>query len=337
MRLYIHFRSDTSPHGGGNSFLSDFWAYCLRSGVDLARSINDGYDILLASGGYQAPGVLLDLQELLHQKHVGRSGAFRFLHRRRRGRILVYRADGFRCIYAGLPRDCGDTVQRCCLHMADHVILQNRWSAAMLQDPRIDYHASNYTVIHNGVDQAMFNTEGKPFWNGQEPLRIFSASWSSNPNKGHAELAAMSRETDTEVTFCGNWPKGGVDPARVRVLPPLPRARLALEYRKHHVFMLVSRHDTSPNACLEAVSCGLPVVYHADSGVREMMPDCGLAYGEGKPDVHTILEQVRTRYRDLVQTVLERRAYFSMDRCGAEYVRLFESLAEGGAGDGSRA
>lgn len=323
MKLFVHYKPTTGPTGGGNTFITDFLKFCKRNNVSLANNINDDYDILFFNGGFKAPRHPLDLNELLEQKFIGRSGPFRVFQKRRKGRILVYRADGFRCIYAGISRDYCDTVQRCSLQLADQVVFQNNWSVNMMKDEQIGFHGTNYSVIYNGIDQEMFNLEGKEYWDGNEPLRIFSASWSSNANKGFKELADLSTEPNTIVTFCGNWPQS-IESQQVNLIKPLSRDALAKEYKKHHVFMLVSRHDTSPNACLEAVSSGLPLVYAHNSGVSEVLPDCGVAYDE--LDGKSTFEEVRERYKDLLQNVLSRREFFSMERCGKEYLQFFESL-----------
>jgi glycosyltransferase involved in cell wall biosynthesis len=46
----------------------------------------------------------------------------------------------------------------------------------------------------------------------------------------------------------------------VHFVPWLPRAEVMAVYRQHDVFLFPSLHDSSGNAVLEAMSCGLPVV-----------------------------------------------------------------------------
>lgn len=324
MRVYIHYKVTEAAWGGGNSFLRAFIKALGRLGVELADSINDDYEILFFNAAHKAPGCHLDLQELIQQKYEGRSGTTRWLIRKRRRRILIYRVDGFRVIYAGLKDDRGDRVQRCCTQLADHVVFQARMSLEWAQRPEVGYARQCHSIIHNGVDHELFRPGQREPWDGRRPLRVFAANWSSNLNKGYQELVEFARLDGVEVSFCGNWPKGQLTPDMVRVMPAMTQTGLAREYSRHDVFMHVSKFDTCSNSCLEALSCGLPIIYDRTSGIQEIAGDCGLAYDENRPQL--TLDRMRAAYPELRHRVAQRRPEFSMDRCAREYVQLFETL-----------
>ena len=65
MRIFINYKTTDAPWGGGNSFIRAFTRYCINNGVELAKSINDKYDVLLASAAHSAPGKHIDLNEIL--------------------------------------------------------------------------------------------------------------------------------------------------------------------------------------------------------------------------------------------------------------------------------
>ena len=326
MRIFIDYNSTDQPYGGGNSFMKAFQQYCEEKGVTLAGSINDKYDILFFNAAAKGPNEPHDLTELFQQKYYGKSGFLKKFIRGRTPKKLIYRVDGFRAYYADMGRNRGDCLQRCCCQLADHVIFQSELSLEMAQSPKVGFGRTNYSVVHNGVDQGLFELNDSEPWDGDRKLRVFSASWSKNPNKGFGALADFSEFEEVEVSFCGRWPKEQIDPKNVTVMPPKPQAELAEEYGKHDVFMLVSKYDTCPNACLEALSSGLPIVYHELCGIKELADDCGLAYNEENP--RDTLDELLGSYPDMYDNVRERRHYFSMERCGQEYLSVFRDVLD---------
>ncbi|MDY6839536.1 MAG: glycosyltransferase family 4 protein [Thermodesulfobacteriota bacterium] len=331
MKIYIHYKITERPWGGGNSFLKGFRDYCHANSIPLAKAINDPYDILFFNGAHMAPGRCLDLTELIQQKYHGSSGWARRFRRRAAAKLLVYRADGFRHHYAQLDRDKADCVQRAALQLADHVVFQNRYTLNLARSKHVGFHNDNYSIVYNGVDQKLFKLKEGAFWDGKRRLRVFSSNWSANLNKGFRELAQFSEIEEVRVTFCGNWPHGQVDEKNVKVLGPMAQDRLAEEYTKHDVFLHVSKNDSSPNVCLEALSCGLPIIYHASAGIGEVAGGCGLVYND--MDHLKTLQDVYENYDRLVENILERRSNFSMERCGREYAEVFRSLLVKRGGD----
>lgn len=65
---------------------------------------------------------------------------------------------------------------------------------------------------------------------------------------------------------------------RVRFLDPLPQADLPPLYRDCSVFVLPSHNDVYPNAVLEAMGCGRPIVVSSAAGAAELVSEsrCGI-------------------------------------------------------------
>lgn len=322
MKVFIYYQATHKPYGGGNSFMKAFRKACEKKNVALASSINDDYDIIFFNACMFSEKRPISIDTLLEQKYLGRSGTLkRFI--RPKKRLLVYRADGFRCFYAGILNDQGDAVQRMALQIADHVILQNKFGLDVVRSPLVGFRGDNHTIIYNGVDQDIFRMKAEDPWDGRRPLRIFSANWSSNLNKGCELTADLSELPGVECSFCGHWPKG-VDPKRVRLMLPKVQDELANEYRRYDVFFHPSKFDMSPNVCLEAISSGLPIIYHPTSGIKEVAGDCGVELNES--NLPGTIERARSSYARLLMRIRERREHFSIERCAGEYIALFERL-----------
>ena len=323
LKLYIHYRTTNRPWGGVNSFMKAFARYCALTGIQLAGSVYEDFDILFFSGPYKDKKHLVRIRELEALKKWGVSWKWMKYLKKTEPKLMVYRCDGFRDEYAELTDDPWDMRQKECLRIADMIVFQSEFCLRSAQRPHIGYCRDNYTIIHNGVNQELFRYR-KGSWDGKRRLRFFSAIWSSNLNKGYSVIAAFSRLDEVEVTFCGQWPET-IAAENVRLLPPRPQSELAREFVEHDVFLHPSYPDASPNVCLEAVSCGLPILFHPQSGIQEIAGDCGIPL-EGNP-AETVA-RVKKDYRRLIEKVRERKGYFSMERCGEEYIMVFERLLE---------
>ncbi len=320
MRVYIHYKITEQPWGGGNSFLKYFRGYLDRQGIEQAHGVNDEYDVLLANAAHKAPGRYLDLDELAKIKENGYANYKRYI--KSDDKVLFYRSDGFRGDYTNVP-DESDKIQSQCLNLCDCIIFQNKFCLESAK--RHGYGGDRYRIIHNGVDQDVFRIKDE-FWDGKRKLKVLSASWSPNPNKGFEDIAEFSMLSDVESAFYGNWPKE-IDPKNVEVNPPADHKALADIYRAHDILLHPARFDASPNVCLEAISCGLPIIYHKTSGIKEVAANCGLQFTERESGAN--YEAVCKRYTELVDTIKENREYFSIDRCAGQYIDYFRGVLDG--------
>lgn len=152
-------------------------------------------------------------------------------------------------------------------------------------------------VIHNPVDPEIFHPRGRlPFERGRK-TRVVSISWSDNPRKGGPVLKWLERALDWnrfELTFVGNAQETF---ERIRHVPPAPSHELAALLREHDVFFTATEHDAYSNALVEALSCGLPVVYLDSGGSREAVGRAGFGYTD-REEIPGLLDRLRDEYED---------------------------------------
>jgi glycosyltransferase involved in cell wall biosynthesis len=319
--VHLHYAVTDAPWGGANSFARSLGLWLESQGVRLTRW-GPASDVFLINGPYRAPGKLVDRAALESLRRWGpaRRWPARVLGARRRPR-LVLRVDGLRDHYAG-GRSAMDELQLALLPLADRIVFQSRYSLEVFR--AAGYSGDGHAVIHNGVDGALFKPAEGPVWDGGRPLRLLASSWSENAGKGHAEVAAFARLPGVEVRFVGRWPKD-LPSDGVRLEPPMRHAQLAEAYRWADAFLFPSRREACPNAALEALASGLPVLYHAEGGTAELVDGCGAALS-GEPAAD--LEALRARLPELRARVRAERPRFVIARAGADYLRLFEELHE---------
>ena len=128
-----------------------------------------------------------------------------------------------------------------------------------------------------------------------EKIRLISTSWSDNPNKGATVYKWLEEHLDWdkfEYTFVGRTP---VRFDRIHHLPPVPSEQLADILRQHDIFITASRHEACSNSVLEALACGLPVLY-VDSGSHpELVGEAGLGFS-CQEDIPELLERLVREY-----------------------------------------
>lgn len=105
-----------------------------------------------------------------------------------------------------------------------------------------------------------------------------------------------------EFIFIGNVPVG-VAFQKARVIPLLHGLVLAQALRQHHIYVTAARHEPGGNHYIEAMRCGLPVLYLRSGS----LPEYCASYGVEFTLVHfeeRLLEMCE-RYLEFRQRVLQ--------------------------------
>jgi hypothetical protein len=191
----------------------------------------------------------------------------------------------------------------------------------------------DHTVIHNGVDEDVFNlsqprllnrSRPRDFWDGREPLRLVVSTWSTDENKGFPEYRRIDEElagrTDVRIALVGRVPEG-FRFRTFKVLRARPAPALARLLRESHVLLQLARYETGSNALIEGINCGLPAIYLDSGSNAEIAADYGVEY---RGDIAAALDAVRDRYDELVGRIPANpyRSRLVVER----YLELFERV-----------
>jgi glycosyltransferase involved in cell wall biosynthesis len=326
IRVFINYKTTDRPWGGSNSFLSVLKKYFLNlENIELTTSINSDCDIMFLNTAYSAPGKYISLKQIRMFHHYGYPDIFRYatkLFRKRESRIVL-RLDGLRKFYAKTTEVKGDRLQLDLLKYADAIIFQSKESLEQFRKMTGKICAQHY-VVHNAVDQDIFNIKEKKYWNKKDKLRIFATSWSKNPMKGFKDIARLSKLENVIVNFVGNWP-AEINSENVNLKPAVPQPLLAEEYKKNDLFFFPSRNEACPNVVFEALSSGLPVIYHPSGGTPEIVSSYGV---ELKDDLHATLDEVVNRYDVIIERIKKDYLLFSIDYAGKKYAEVFQEVCK---------
>lgn len=240
----------------------------------------------------------------------------RFRRMRRPVCRTVHRVDGPVGTYRGTDHAIDREIFELNQELAHATVFQSRYSleahrslGLQLRDP---------TVIHNAADGSIFHSRGRIPWDTGRKVRLVTASWSANPNKGAAAYRWLDQHLDWscyEYAFAGNSP---VQFEHIRMLPPLAPASLAELLRQHDVFITASLHEACSNALIEALACGLPAVYARSGGSPELVGEGGLAF-DAVEDVPALLAALASAYPSFQAAI----RISSLEQTADRYLEVF--------------
>lgn len=324
IRVFINYKTTDRPWGGSNSFLSVLKMYFADSDdIELKNNIQEDCDILFLNTAYSAPGRYISLKQVRKFHRYGYPNLFMYatkLFKKRQSRIVL-RLDGLRKFYAETTEVKGDRIQLDLIKYVDAIVFQSKESLIQFKKMIGTIPVPHY-VVHNAVSQKIFNINGKKYWNKKDKLKIFATSWSKNPMKGFKDIARLSNLDNVIVNFVGNWP-AEIDSENVNLKSAMPQPLLAEEYKKNDLFFFPSRNEACPNVVFEALSSGLPVIYHPSGGT----PEIAFSYGvELKDDLYATLDEVVSRYDVLIERIKKDYSLFSIDYAGKKYAEVFQEV-----------
>jgi glycosyltransferase involved in cell wall biosynthesis len=320
MRILMNFREALWLSGGANSFLATLRRRLKRHGVTFTRRLSDDFDLALLNA--LTDGLDLDQVRRIHA----------------RGKPIIHRKVGYRVSGSALMRSVKDGVvhgERLQIEFSpfvQHTVFQSEYSRDTFLS---EGFSGDYSVIRNGVDNGTFNRtfrsslfgagdETLPFWDGKSTFRLAIVTWSMDPNKGFEDYeafdAALGGLKNVEIWFVGRIPEG-VRFRNFRVFSPRGHRCLAGILKQCHGFIQMAQHETCSNALIEAMSCGLPVIYRDSGSARELAEPCGVIYQDRPLDA---IWELMSRYEVLAPKACREELF--IDRVATRYLNLIEDV-----------
>lgn len=201
---------------------------------------------------------------------------------------------------------------RASMKQVDYTVFVSQWLGQTLK-PDSSLRSS---VIHSGADPVIFNSQGRVMWDGHGPLKIVTHHWSRNWYKGWdvykklEEFVKSPAGKQYQFSFIG---------------PPHPLVglELARTLKEHHVYISASQNEPAGMHYIEALQCGLPVLYRHSGSLPEYCAPYGLGFN-GPNDVIAALERIRQEYQIHHQTTQQLR--YTADDMNRAYLDLFKNL-----------
>ncbi len=274
---------------------------------------------------------------------------------KRRGVPIVQRLDGINWIqrkrWAGIRyharAEYGNAVLAFIRRfLADRIIYQSEFTQRWWDDWYGTTRAP-YRIVHNAVDLGVYSPDGP----GEPPadrcrLLVVEGSLAGGLDLGLAWAVrlteALSARFDAELVVVGNvdkrkqadWESRSRVPAAF--LGVVPRERIPEIDRSAHLFFSAEVNPPCPNAVIEALACGLPVVGFDTGALAELVPDGAgrvVPYGGDPwkldpPDIPALAQAATEILSDLPRFRAGARAHaeasLGLDEMVDRYLEFFE-------------
>lgn len=324
MNICILFDMIESPTGGGNQFLKALRGQLVRLGHRVSTRPTADTQVVLVNGFNLASGRRLRVGQVAQIRQLGRMSLpgrllppLYYKALPRRGPVLVHRVDGVPKLVRG-HRTGADDVQPAVNRLADYTIFQSEFCRSSFIEHG-GARPERSRVVNNGVDPNIF-FPSKHSMSVDGDLRLVAASWSPNPRKGFDTLAALSAVPGIHVVFAGNWCPD-VEPANVELAGKLSSDALAQLMRTAHALVHAAWNEPCSNAIVEALACGLPVIYRDSGGNAELVRNCGIRLAD---DLEETVASLTGNYHVFSDRARSQRGRFLVDRAAREYLAVFD-------------
>ena len=280
--IAIYYSFSKGPSGGANQFLKFLGKEFARKGI-LASSSKGADGVLLNCSPAELRRVLLPL---IYFKICGKK--------------IGLRIDG----PISLVRDTKyldyDKMIACLIKLnLGTPIFQSKWSLRRFEE-LTNIKVYSPSIVYNIPDFNIFfpRDYAKP----RSKVRLINASWSSNSKKGFKLLthaAETLSQDDFEVYFIGNAP---MQSSKIQMFNAVPSQQLAEMYRQADIFLALSSDDPCSNALIEALACGLPVVFLDSGGHGELVKNAGEAFAN-RTDLITAILKVSSNLHEYKSSI----------------------------------
>jgi glycosyltransferase involved in cell wall biosynthesis len=184
----------------------------------------------------------------------------------------------------------------------DHVIYQSAFSKEQA-DRHLYYRGEAFSIIHNGVDIEFFKPQEGMGSRLRATILVFGKHYAEHLSLALDVFRQVRKIQDAKLlivgpmrdgtegvsSFVANYLENSTLIQDVECVGTMPFERLPEALSRADLFLHVKVGDSCPNAVLEAMACGLPVVCPAWGGTRELVGSAGMAV-KGPPwDVNNAL------------------------------------------------
>lgn len=225
----------------------------------------------------------------------------RLRYLRRPGVRMVHRIDGPITIYRGQDDGSDRKIHAMNDEFADATIFQSEYS--MRKHIEMGLYFRNPLVIRNTVSPQIFNSIGRCGFSLHRKTRILAASWSDNANKGFNVYKWLEDHLDWQCydfTFVG---RSNIRFKKIKMLPPMPSHELAAVMKEHDIFISGSKYESCPNVVLEALACGLPIIFHESGGTPEVVGRAGYGF-TSMETIPSLLNRLVSSYESVASQII---------------------------------
>lgn len=196
--------------------------------------------------------------------------------------------------------------------------------------PDNSIHDANSVIIYNGCDINIFYpVQSISITTKPNKFRIVTHHWSNNMNKGYQMYYdlwnILKKMENYEFVFIGkNIPEMFQE---VPIIGPYVGLELSNAMRDCHIYITDSIYDSCPNHVIEAICCGIPILYrNHEGGGRELCELFPKKIGESYSNLEELFEKmimIRKNYVEYKKNIEEYATYFAFGKKISKYNDVF--------------
>jgi glycosyltransferase involved in cell wall biosynthesis len=274
MRIAINCKKISGPYGGGNLFAINLDAYLRSRGHEVFRNLVPRLDLIL----------IVSSKPNIQTTSFPPSEAADYLALHP-NTVVVHRintCDEQRAVDNGINR----TVLE-----ANSFASYTVFVSAFLRDLYLGLgfdQSRPYGVILTGADSEVFNPDGRAEPVAGEKFRLATHHWSKNYLKGFDIYERLDYLLDREpyrsqfeFTCIGSLPLGLTFHNTCHI-SPIDGREVASLLKRQHFYLTGARYEPGGNHYIEAMRCGLPVLYlESGSSAEYCAPYGGIGFNPG--------------------------------------------------------
>ena len=267
MKVYINRKPVKGPWGGGNKFVRILSDYLNSSRYEVTYNLTNDTDAIFCFDPRPNDEGVWYQDFLNHKKKFGT-------------KIIQRVGDLGTHSKPELTKLVAQTLQ-----ISDFMIFPSEWSRDW-----IGFKGDNCEVVHNAPMSIFYENRQVNLTTSVKP-KLVTHHWSMNPKKGFHFYQFLQEHIDRTSEF--DFKYIGRLPDEINIknkTDPIAASALSIELPKNDIYITASIEEAGANHVVEALGCGLPVVYHEAGG---SIDDYCKNYGESFETFENMLESIR--------------------------------------------
>lgn len=315
MKVSINYEVVNRIWGGGNRFVISLIDHLKKNNHDVIHHLNDNdIDIIL----------IIDPRKYLKNIKYGAGAVQKYIWLKNKQAIVVHRIN--ECDERKGEKNINKLLKNA-NYVADHTIFIASW----LKSLDLWMNTGKSSIILNGGNKNIFNSNKNVRWNGKFPIKLVTHHWGGNHQKGMDIYNKFDQLMDDikwknkiEFSYIGNIPGKKVF-KNIKHILPCSGKKLSNIISSHHLYVTGSINEPGGMHHIEGALCGLPVLYRNSGSLPEYCEGFGVSFDDDL-NVVSALKKIISRYnyfKDQV-TFYDRSA----EKMCVQYHDLFKNLLE---------
>ena len=213
------------------------------------------------------------------------------------------------------------------IQKSDVAIFPSEWAYEYMSQEMHVADKSRWHIIKN-APMSCFYKHRKKVQEIQKinEINFVTHHWSTNSLKGFDFYQLLDKHFQKKFSYIGRMPHD-MKFYNSQIISPLNEVELSNELPKYDVYVSASKLEAGANHVLEAIACGLPVIYHKDGGsIIEYCRDFGFQFDGTISSFNDALYNLFIHQKNINNNISNyKRSVFDLAN---EYTVIIENLYE---------